>query len=351
MRLKILLSYWYYKDADLDALFKKYFTEPYPEVFADSGAFSAMTQGGEVNINDYAKWIKRYRHLFASYANLDVIKNAEKTWENQQTLEAMGLFPVPAFHVMENFKWLEHYVSLYPYIALGVAGNQVMRDKIIAWLIKCFKIAKDKSVFHGFGLTSWPVMSNFAWYSVDSSSWGSGFRFGTVPLFDSKRGRFEKCKLGDIASCRKVENLFLELGFDWKDFADRKRNNRAKICAVSALSYMKAEEFLRRKFGDVYIPTRENAPAVLRAHLADANPNRFSEAASGLRLHLADTGGIKENYARAEAGIKVHLADTAANKSAAEKGLKLHLAEHSLDRGGVGDTSRALEVINRKDKE
>jgi len=352
MRLKILLSYWYYKDADLDALFKKYFTEPYPEVFADSGAFSAMTQGGEVNINNYAKWIKRYRHLFASYANLDVIKNAEKTWENQQTLEAMGLTPLPAFHVMEDFKWLEHYIDLYPYIALGVAGNQAKRNKVMAWLIQCFRAAGSKSVFHGFGLTSWTIMSNFAWYSVDSSSWGSGFRFGTVPLFDSKRGRFEKCKLGDIASCRKVENLFLELGFDWKDFADRKRNDRAKICAVSALAYMKAEEFLRRKFGDVYIPTRDDAPAGLRAHLADANPNRFSEAASGLRLHLADTGGIKENYARAEVGVKVHLADargnTAADLSATKSGLKLHLAEHSLDRGGVGDTSRAMEMLNAK---
>ena len=34
MKLKILLSYWYYKNVDLDALFAKYFTKPYPEVFA-----------------------------------------------------------------------------------------------------------------------------------------------------------------------------------------------------------------------------------------------------------------------------------------------------------------------------
>ena len=34
-----------YKDTDLDALFAKYFTEPYPEVFLDSGAFSADTVG------------------------------------------------------------------------------------------------------------------------------------------------------------------------------------------------------------------------------------------------------------------------------------------------------------------
>lgn len=353
MRLKILLSYWYYKDSDLDALFAKYFTEPYPEVFADSGAFSAMTQGASVNLKEYAQWIKRYRHLFSVYSNLDVIRNAQKTWENQQELEQMGLSPLPTFHVAENFDWLEKYVELYKYIALGVAGNQRMYNELMAWFSRCFKIANNQAVFHGFGITTWKYISSFRWYSVDSSSWGSGFRFGTVPVFNSKIGRFEKCNLGDIKSCLAVSELLEDMGFNWKDFADRKRNDRAKICAVSALSYIRAEQYLQKKLGKVYIPGDNGAPAVLRAHLADANPARIGEAEARLRLHLADTGGIKENYHLAESGLRVHLADarghTAADKSATEHGLKLHLAEHSLDRGGVGDTSRALRVLYEKD--
>ena len=376
VQLRILLSYWYYKDVDLDKLFAKYFTPPYPDVFADSGAFSAMTQGVEININKYIEWIKRYNFLIGTYSNLDVIKNEKKTLENQKYMENKGLNPLPCFHVMEDWKYLENYIRDYQYIGLGVAGNQAKREKVMSWLIKCFQIAGQDAVFHGFGLTSWEVMSQLRWYSVDSSSWGSGFRFGTVPLFDNQRGRFEKAKLGNAAECLRLSRLFEDLGFNWQDFADRKRNDRAKICAISALSYMKAEQYLRRKFGEVYIPG-SNAPEGLRAHLADANPVRLHEAASGLRLHLADTGGIKENYAKAEngvkaylaagqnsensnsgipaiaeSGIKVHLADarahTAADKSAAQTGLKVHLAEHSLDRGGVGDTSRAMEVLNEK---
>jgi len=50
--------------------------------------------------------------------------------------------------------------------------------------------------------------------------------------------------------------------------------------------------------------------------LADANPARYGEAVAGgvdagLRLHLADTGGISENYARAEAELRLYLADPA----------------------------------------
>lgn len=268
MQLRILLSYWYYKDIDLDALFAKYFTEPYPDVFADSGGFSAMTQGIDIDIDEYARWIKKYKHLFSTYANLDVIGDPIKTLENQIYLEDKhGLKPLPVVHAADNYKPLEHYLSKgYPYLALGglvpFASNSKLRMR---YLIKAFQIAGDDMVFHGFGVTSWEIMSSLRWYSVDSSSWGSGFRFGVISLFDNQRGRFEKARLGDRESCLKNSRLFDALGFDWQDFADRKRNERSLICAVSALSYIKAEQFLRRKFGEVHIPNSNQYQTVTKS--------------------------------------------------------------------------------------
>lgn len=311
VQLRILLSYWYYKDADLDALFLKYFTEPYPDVFADSGGFSAMSQGIEINIDEYAAWIKRYMHLFSVYANLDVIGNAEATLKNQRYLETKHqLQPLPVVHAAMNYKPLENYLKEgYTYIALGGLVPYAAQPKVrMRYIIGAFKLADSAAVFHGFGVTSWEVMSQLKWYSVDSSSWGSGFRFGVIQLFDSVRGRFEKAKLGDVSGCLKLSRLFEELGFNWQDFADRKRNDRAKICAISALSYIKAEQYLRRKFGEVYIPNKSK---------------------EGLNIYMADIAGLTDsgNFARAD------------------KGIKIHLAEHSLDRGGVGDTSRAMEIL------
>ena len=317
VQLRILLSYWYYKDADLDMLFEKYFSRPYPDVFADSGAFSAMSQGVDVDINEYAAWVKKYKHLFTSYANLDVIGNAQATRKNQQILEDKhGLEPLPVVHAANNYKPLNYYLKKdYKYIALGGLVPYAAQPKLrMRYLIGAFKLAGADAVFHGFGVTSWEVMSKLPWYSVDSSSWGSGFRFGTVPLFDREIGRFKKAKLGDQKGCMELAPVFNSLGFDWRDFADRNRNDRAKICAISALSYIKAEEFLRRKFGEIYIPG-SNAPEGLRAHLADANPARLGEAASRLRLHLSDTSnGV--NYHDADSGIKIHLADAPNNGGA-----------------------------------
>lgn len=360
LRLRVLLSYWYYKDTDLDALFEKYFTSPFPEVFADSGAYSAMTQGAPVNIDDYAAWIKRYKHLFSTYANLDVIKDAKATQRNQHYLEDKhALAPLPAFHVLEDFKYLEYYLDRYPYIALGVAGMQQRKDEVMRWLVKCFKMADNKSVYHGFALTSWQVMSSFPWYSVDSSSWGQGFRFGNVPVFDFNRGKFFKAGLGDNKSCSKLASLIGEYGFDWRDFADRSRNDRAKICAISALSYMMAEQWLRKRFGEIRIPGQSNAPAGLRAHLADANPNRYIDAKIGIKLHIvpgdgsggpSQSGNSTTNTGLRDSaesvsgtGVRLHLADTSngVNFGDADKGIKLHLADAQ---GGGG---RDLEGLGK----
>lgn len=297
MRLRILLSYWYYKNTNLDELFQKYFDKPYPDVFADSGAFSAMTQDSEVSIEEYMSWLYKWKHLFTSYSNLDVIMNAPQTLKNQTVMESNGLKPLPVFHINERFDYLQKYIEQYQYIALGVAGMQTKRKSLFRWLIKCFQMAEGKSVYHGFGLTGWEIMSSFPWYSVDSSSWGSGFRYGRVPIFDKKKGKFINLGLGDEQAWRKHGKLIKGMGFEPKDFANRERNDRAKICAISALSYMLAEKWLRNYHGEVSIPK-----------LADANPKRFNEAANGLKLHLSDTSnGL--NYRDAFNGLKIYLGE------------------------------------------
>lgn len=341
MKLRILLSYHYYKDTDLDALFSKYFSEPYPDVFVDSGGFSAMTQGAEIDIHSYIDFVRRFQHLITVYANLDAIGDAETTLRNQKIMEEAGLSPIPVFHVGSEWIHLEDYIERYPYIALGgMVPHMRFPKRIIPWMVQCFKRAEGKAVFHGFGATSWEVVKALPWYSVDSSSWGQGFRFGQVPLFDESSGRFFKINLGDAAACTKYARLFHRLGFDPADFAVRARNDRAKICAISALSYMKAERWLRKRHGEIQIPNRQGVGSGLNLHLADANPQRFGDVVAGVsgdRLHLSDTSnGI--NFGDADKGLKIHLADarghTAADLSAANAGVKIHLAEHSLDRGG-----------------
>lgn len=273
--MRILMSYWYYKDNDLDKLLGTDF-EHRPDVFADSGAFTAMTRGVEITSREYGDWLKRWGHWFSAYSNLDVIGDAERTWQNQQELESLGLRPVPCFHVLEDFSWLERYVEQYQYIALGVAGKQAKKTAIMRWLVRCFKMAGESAVFHGFGLTGWQVLKSLRWYSVDSSSWGKGFRFGNVPLFDSRRGRFEGAIIGNRQSCARHAELIRELGFEPVDFSDRTRNTREANCVASARSFMKAETYLQGIHGKIGIP------------------GRIEEEQTGIKIYLVDTQQIAD---------------------------------------------------------
>jgi hypothetical protein len=324
MRLRVLISYYYFKNINLREMLEKYFTEPYPEIFVDSGGFSASTQGVDINIKEYIGWIKQNYKYISVYANLDVIESAEKTLVNQKIMESEGLKPLPVFHTGEDWNYLEDYINEYPYIALGGMVPYIQSlNKLMPWIVKAYKTANKRSVFHGFGATSWKIVNSFPWYSVDSSSWGAGFRYGRVPLFDERVGKFYSIGLGNSKHCKRHGRLIKELGFDPLDFMDRERNDRVKICAISAISYMKAEQYLRNRWGEIHIPGIEKE-AGLKQYLANWPPDITSsegsrfvggdiqwEAFGGLKLYLSDT--YIGNLSDGDAGLKVYLADPTPN--------------------------------------
>lgn len=156
------------------------------ELFLDSGAYSAWTQGQPINIQDYIKFIKKYQDVIHLYANLDVIGDATGTWENQQIMEKAGLHPMPCYHYGEAEKWLERYLSKgYKYIALG-GMVPISTQMLIHWLDHLFQAplanpdGTPKVKVHGFGLTSLRLMLRYPWYSVDSTSWVITGRLGSV---------------------------------------------------------------------------------------------------------------------------------------------------------------------------
>jgi hypothetical protein len=216
-------------------------------------------------------------------------------------------------------------------------------------------------VFHGFGCTTWNIISRVPWYSVDSSSWCASFRFGSVNLFDPRTGKWTGFNLGNLKTCRAAEKIIKEYGFDWADFADRKRNDRKKIAAISALAYIKAEEFLRKRHGAIKLPDREASG--VRACLANANPARFTEAQDGLadhglRAYLANRD--PDHFARAthalNDGPSVFLASNnnkaqLSEASGALNGAKVYLATSGSRGGGSTTTSTRPRSSTRKGRD
>jgi hypothetical protein len=155
------------------------------ELFIDSGAFSAFTQGVSIDLDEYIAFIKQYQDIITVYANLDVIGDAEGTLVNQKRMEKAGLSPLPCFHYGEPIEFLKYYLGKYKYIALGGMVPISTKD-LGTWLDNlfanyiCDKDGMPRVQVHGFGLTSLKLMLRYPWYSVDSTSWVVTGRMGAI---------------------------------------------------------------------------------------------------------------------------------------------------------------------------
>ena len=142
------------------------------DIFLDSGAYSAFTQGVEIDINDYIAFIKEHSDHLAVYANLDVIGSPEGTWRNQRRMEAAGVKPLPCFHYGEDPKWLKKYLDRgYDYIALG-GMVPISTPDLKIWLDDIWKNYLTDTdgmplvKVHGFGLTSNSLMRRYPWFCM-----------------------------------------------------------------------------------------------------------------------------------------------------------------------------------------
>lgn len=303
-RLRFLVSFFYYRDTDIAALLAQLGGKERVALFADSGAFSVKEQGAALTVEDYAAWLHRWRDEFEAYASLDVIGDSDASWENQQQLEAMDLQPLPVFHTGEDWSVLERYLERYTYVALG---GMVGAYRPGPWLVKCFRLAQGRAVYHGFGLTRWGLLRDFPFYSVDSSSWGSAFRYGSVKLFD--RGRWLSVRVGSREVWRHAA-LIRAHGVDPATIADREHYHRSHAARLSAAAWYRAEDYLRDRHGAVVMPQREAGPHIYlggEGHPTKGVPLDLQAAAeAGPHIYLTDAsdGNLVNG---AEAGPLVYL--------------------------------------------
>lgn len=207
------------------------------KLFIDSGAFSAFTLGGKIDLDEYIDFCKRTDADY--YAVYDSIGNAEETLKNQKYMESKGIKPIPCFHYGEDWKYLEYYCKNYDYIALGgMVGNRTM---IKGWLDVIFSKYPDKR-FHGFGLTTISLIKGYSWHSVDSSSWLMGGRSGTLWSF-----KYGSCYYKELDKESEKSTLFLKeiaaYGFNKEEML----SSHVARNKFNALQYFKINEIIEEK--------------------------------------------------------------------------------------------------------
>lgn len=210
-------------DRTFKRVIKKYKMLKINSHFFDSGAFGQLNESLKYQkenrcsrwdyfytkefwsyMKKYVLFIKKYKHAIDLYANIDVIGNAELTWRNQRWLEKRGLTPVPVIHYLtdDKLKWLNHYINKgYKIIGLGGLVGNMSREECETWIENCFDFVCNNPQripcvkLHGFGVSSFKMITKYPWFSTDSTKWIKVAAFGSiiVPRKINGKYRYKNC--------------------------------------------------------------------------------------------------------------------------------------------------------------
>jgi hypothetical protein len=164
----------------------------------DSGAFSFMAKGKKCNdkyVNDYVSFINKNTHVFNYCFELDVTPNGYE-WiieVRKYLIKESKLQVIPVWHKsfgIDNFKEL---CEQYNYIGLGgFVTKEIDPYKDYPTIKKMVLYAQQKGVkIHGLGFTALPWLNKIPFYSVDSTTWNIGGKFGKICVFDKT---YTNCK-------------------------------------------------------------------------------------------------------------------------------------------------------------
>ena len=166
------------------------FIKKWDSFLLDSGAFSFMADPSKKV--DFDSYMEKYidfinMHDISHFFELDIdsVVGIKKVEKMRQKLEnKTGKRCIPVFHRSRGKQYWLDMVKEYDYVAIGgfaIRNIKPSEYKYIEWFLKTAQEANCK--VHGLGFTSQKYLDKLPFYSVDSSSWTSGLRYGSVYQF------------------------------------------------------------------------------------------------------------------------------------------------------------------------
>lgn len=226
---EMLVSYFYIRKRK-----RAYDDDILPQLFArdglfmtDSGGFSFMEQLDTLAdkdhvykeefwlpyLEEYVQWLHdHYKYIFvAANLDLDAYLGRDKILEwNEKYFKPLEKYINICYVVQRDWKneyndytglkRYKEYLDLYDYVAV----NQMQKQ----WTTPIFEQCRiKKKLVHGLAWTSIPMLKSQPLFSVDSSSWLSGQRYGITYQYDGvnfrmydKKSKFRR--KGDKIFCR-----------------------------------------------------------------------------------------------------------------------------------------------------
>ena len=195
----------------------------------DSGAFTYMNKSGS-NLNwdnyivEYANFINKYNVKYFFELDIDSIVGINEVERLRNKLEKLtNKQCIPVWHKSRGLEYWKKMCLDYDFIAIGGIVTKEIKSSQYDVFFPLLKIAKENNCkVHGLGFTNLKGLEKYKFYSVDSTSWLSGNRFGAVYWFD---GITMKKRNKEIGQRVKTNMTALNNFNEWVKFSKYAENN------------------------------------------------------------------------------------------------------------------------------
>jgi hypothetical protein len=165
---RLLLSYFYFRNKPLEQFIND--IGYIPEIYLDSGAWSAYTKNKGIALTDYLKYIQENEKWITAYFSLDVVFDSLISYRYWQIMGEKGFNPIPIFHYQEDVKLLQMYAEQTDFIGLGGTVTEPDKNKVADWA-RMIIWQYPELQFHLLGSSSKKIIDTCDLVSADSSSW------------------------------------------------------------------------------------------------------------------------------------------------------------------------------------
>jgi hypothetical protein len=230
-------------DCVLESFFYKK-GEPPPKwpacYFLDSGGFTARQKNVKIDVKDYAQYINDYDVKYCF--NLDT-NDIEETIANQRYLDAnVDAVVIPVYHYSDyankkHREMVEGMIQDYHLISLGgIAKSGVGKPSIKRMYDYVFNKTQDKVKVHGLGMTHLDMLKRYPFYSIDSTNYLSGRKYGFIKTLEE--GKLRKYYTG------RVDGLTMKNLLNADSAPERKTKKWMDITAYQILETEKMGKFI-----------------------------------------------------------------------------------------------------------
>lgn len=222
--LYLLESFWYSDNATV----KKYIPL-LGKFLLDSGAFTFVANNKDTidwnsYVDKYADFIKGNKVSLFFELDIDKIVGYENVLRLRRRLEVRsGRQCIPVWHKSRGKQAFIDMCKEYPYVSIGglVGSGGAGAKAYVSSLQRYFpwfidQAHEDGAKIHALGFTDFTGLRKYHFDSVDSASWTSGHRFGSVCRF----------KDGAITHMSKAKGLRMA---DWKSISKHNFNEWVKF--------------------------------------------------------------------------------------------------------------------------